>query len=38
EFGDTLEEIPTTGTRGLVHTAMLPDQPLFNCTGCREGR
>src|SRR5207248_931272 len=36
EFGDTLEEIPTAGTRGLVHTAIVvteassrPDEGLI---------
>jgi len=33
QIGDTLEEFPATGTRGLVHAAMLPDQPAFDCTG-----
>jgi hypothetical protein len=33
EFGHAMEQFPTAGTRRLVHAAMLPDQPLFNCTG-----
>jgi hypothetical protein len=38
EFGNLFVEFPATGTRRLVHTEMLPHQPLFNCAGGREGR
>ncbi len=35
-FGfNLLAEFPTTGTRGLAHTAMLPNRPMVNCTGYR---
>lgn len=37
EFGDTLEEIPAAGTRGLVHAAMLPGQPALDRTGVEKG-
>lgn len=37
EFGNLLGEFLATGTRGLVHTPMLPDPPELNRTVYREG-
>ncbi len=36
EFGNLLGEFPAAGARRLVHSAMLPHQPLANCAGLGE--
>jgi hypothetical protein len=37
EFGDTLEEFPTAGTRGLVHAAIVGMREARFCAGLRSG-
>jgi hypothetical protein len=38
EFADALEEIPTAGTRGLVHDAIVPTEAMTGTTRCQTAR